>query len=158
MGELLSLRYVGGGMVRPELPARDHDRSDVRALSPEALEAALGSGLYKPTYSDEEPDEVVLEVNPADVLPDRLLGGPFLWTGPNSAINPEPEAEPDVEEVLRATKRADLVQLAKARGLNAGGTKEELISKLLAADAEEAAAEGNPEPEAEPDATPPAAD
>lgn len=141
MGELTSLRYIGGGMVRPELPARDHDPSEVRALSPAAREAAIGSGLYVPTYSDEEPEDIAVEVNPADELPERLLAGPYLWTGPNHVANPEAEADAEPAAVLAEASFNDLRKLAKARGLDSSGTKAALIERLVASDEEAEQAE-----------------
>lgn len=136
MGELTSLRYIGGGMTRPELPARDHDRADVRGLSAEAIEAALGSGLYAPTYSDEDPEEAAPEANPADELPDRLLSGPFIWTGSNALANPGAADGADVDPAVALGEASfnDLRKLAKARGLDTSGTKVALIERLVASE------------------------
>lgn len=137
MTQLTHLRYVGGGMARPGLPQRDLDHAEVRLLPLELRDAAISSGLYLPTFVEDE------EADGSAPAPDGFAqasgpSGPFLWTGPNPVTEAQlaaaDDAGVDPAEILGRASYNDLRSLAKARGLDTKGTRLVLIERLVASE------------------------
>lgn len=143
----LHLRLDGKGKVKSK---RRYFKGDViEDLNADEAERLLGLGAVvevgdeSPVEADEEAvdEEVVVDLQSDDDesedVDDEEDTDESVNSTPEQPVKDvEPEANKVADETYEAMSYPDLVKAAKARNLNGGGTKEDLIGRLTEADAE----------------------